>query len=180
MSNLEATTILPYGDPDSDAIYIAVGKSIHRWESLEWALARLYLKFAAIPDLPANYLIFGQENSTFAKRMTALAGAAEVYFVKQPDQHKQRILLEVVEQAHILSMDRHLIAHGHIAMWAEVKKGTAPFATATKSFSRWAPPFYWMQKPRSRSMGLNAEAIDAVSQQFEELHNRAHALAEAL
>jgi hypothetical protein len=178
----ETATSLPPGATDPNLIYISVGKSIHRWEQLEQAFARLYVKLTARPDLPESYLSFGQKNGTFTKRMAALVATAEAYFIKFPDQHKENAFQEIETRAQDLSIERHRIAHGHITMWGEFKipEKKGPFVSTATMHYRWAPPFYGARKLRTNPVGHNAETIDAISQPFEELHNKVFAFTEVL
>lgn len=173
---------LPDGDLDPNLIYIAVGKSIHRWEGLEEALARLFLLFTNTPDLPFNYQAFGRDNGTFSRRIAALENAASSYFMFNPDQTSEGTFRDLVAEANDLSIERHRIAHGHITMWGEFKipevKGC--FEVTSTMHYRWAPPFYAVEKLRTNPVGINGEAIDKMSQQFEDLHNRVYAFTESL
>ena len=176
---------LPPGDADPDLIYVAVGKSIHRWEGLESAFAKLYLKFVGLSDFPDNHLAYGSKNGIFTERMRAICAAAEIYFVKSPDQQKEGALIALVQRAQNLSGERHRIAHGHITQVGAFKpKGPADergrvVMTATFLY-RWAPPFYGLEKLRTNFVGINSATIEAISLQFEDLHNQVHAFTEAL
>lgn len=178
----ETTATLPPGDVDPNLIYIAVGKSIHRWEALEQALARLYLRLTAQPELPENYLAFGQANGTFMQRMTALVAAAEKHFIRYPDQSKEGAFQVIIERTHDLSIERHRIAHGHITMWGEfaIPQEKGPFTVSATMHYRWAPPYYGVRKLRTNPVGHNGETIDATSLQFEILHNQVAAFTDAL
>lgn len=177
-----ASPDLPPGDADPHVIYIAVGKAIHRWEQLEQAFARLCLKLAGIPDLPANYPRFGKENGTFAKRIATIEATAQSYFTVHPDQEREGQFAGAIRRVQELSIERHRIAHGHITQWAKIElpQEKGAFEVAATFLYRWAPPFYGVEKLRTDPIGACGAEIDATSEQFELLNHQVTAFTERL
>jgi len=173
---------LPPGDDDPHLVYIAVGKSIHRWEQMEETLARLALKLSGQSDGIENLPGFGKANGTFVRRISALGQAAQSYFAKHPDQALEGEFGAIVTEVNSLSIERHRIAHGHITMWGELKlpEEKGEFSVDVTMLYRWAPPWYGIEKLRTSPVGLNGAGIEQVSQKFEDLNNRALVFSESL
>jgi hypothetical protein len=177
-----AAETLPPGETDPNLLYMAVGRAIHAWESMEEALAQLYLKFKSIPFNPAELAAYGKEHRRFADRKDALEQASREFFVGSPDQETEGQFRFIVAELDELAIERHRIAHGHISMWGGFKlpEKKGYFEVTTQMKYRWAAPWYSTANLRTDPVGKNAEAINAVHDRFSALHNQITALKDAL
>jgi hypothetical protein len=107
---------LPPGETDPNVLYIAVGKAIHAWENMEYALARTFAAFNNLSEDPKELVAYGSEYGMFNQRIKALERAAEVYFICHSDQNLEGDFASLLEDATNLAIRRHRIAHGHVAM----------------------------------------------------------------
>lgn len=169
---------LPPGETDPNQLYIAVGRAIHAWESMEEALACLYAAMTGLPEKPDAVSEYGAENKIFRDRIAAVQSAAETYFVSHPDQRREGELSQLLADAVELSIKRHRVAHGHITMWTEFHfpdplppRGTQFVVEGTVLY-RWGAPWYSMVTLRTDPIGGNAASIDAMHDEFGALHNR--------
>ena len=173
---------LPPGDHNVDVVYIAVGMAIHAWENMEQFLAHLWCRFQGLPIDLVSSVPYGEENGTFARRMSALANVAEKYFQSNPDQNMEGEFSSILNTVNELAIERHRIAHGHITLWMEFKipeeKGYHSIS-ASPSF-RWAPPFYGTGKLRTNPVGLDATGISKIREKFEKITVRADELSKRL
>src|SRR5690348_13363128 len=119
MNPSEPKPTLPPGETDPNKLYIAVGRAIHAWESMEEAFARLYATMTGLPERPDALSDYGTENKRFGQRADALLEAANAYFVRSPNQEREGLLVQLIKDARDLAIKRHRIAHGHITMWTE-------------------------------------------------------------
>jgi hypothetical protein len=135
---------LPPGETDPNQLYIAVGRAIHAWESMEISLARLYAMIAGLPETPMAFADYGSENKIFINRLAALNEAATAYFVNIPDQNREGELSDLLRDAKDLSIKRHRIAHGFVTMWAEfpIPQGVkGEFEVQAQVLYRWGRAF---------------------------------------
>ena len=165
---------LPPGEADPNQLYIAVGRAIHAWESMEEEFARLYARMMRLPELPKALSDYGSENRRFIDRVEALKSAADAHFVRFPDQNREEAMNRLIEDARELSIKRHRIAHGHITMWAEfhIPDTRGPFTAESTVLHRWGAPWYSFTNLRTDPVGGNAASIEAAQKEFEALHNR--------
>lgn len=175
--------IEPHGDVDPNTVYAAVGQAIHAWESLESAVARLYLAFAGIPEGLDKLAAYGAANRRFVSRMAATRSTALVYFSKNPDQEMEGRLARLLEQTEELSIERHRIAHGHIVPIAIVEvpaNADGSFVVEAQAQYRWAVPFYSLQNLRAQPSGLASRDINLRRDQFMAQHIAIHEFTAAL
>ena len=177
--------ILPEGEKDPNLIYIAVGLTIHHWEEMEMALARLYLKMRGIEQTPANYASYGSDNGRFVDRMAALERAAATYFVRRPHQETEGVFCRLVESTKSLSIDRHRIAHGHISMAGKFNHMPGPTKDGTSMMQatllfRWGAPLYSTGSLRTNFIGGGSKAIDLIRDKIIDKRKEILAFTEAL
>lgn len=174
---------LPPGETDPNLLYIAVGRAIHAWEGLEEELAQLYLLFAGLPYSPDTLAAFGKANRKFHERMIALGRAAEIHFVRHPNQQIEGDFKELLGSILELAIERHRIAHGHITMMAEVQLPPdhhGYFEVSAHMLYRWGSPFYAADNLRTDPFGVGASQIDAWHDAFSTAHNKVYAFIERL
>jgi hypothetical protein len=106
---------LPPLDPSPDATFLAVGRALTVWESMELALARLYSVFLKRPYELAAYDEYGRAGRIFAERLRILEKQANAYFFPKPLQEHEMQAKALLLEASNLSIRRHQIAHGMVA-----------------------------------------------------------------
>jgi hypothetical protein len=165
---------LPPGENDPNKLYIAVGRAIHAWESMEESFARLYAAMKGLPERPDALSDYGTENNRFGKRADALQEAADAYFISAPDQYREAELTKLITDARDMSIKRHRIAHGHVTQWGEfqIPQGRGHHEIDVGLLYRWGAPWYSMVTLRTDPIGGDAASIDIAHKEFEALHNR--------
>ena len=115
---IEPTWNLPRatrGDAASDTLYLAVGKALSQWETLEIELGQLFAVLVESPSQAASRA-YGVVASALGRR-DLLEKAAEVYFAKRSEDDYTTFdnLMKALKHA---STCRNNIAHGHVREYA--------------------------------------------------------------
>src|SRR5215471_7697550 len=113
---IEPTWIFPRatrGDPDSDTLYSAVGKTLSQWEALEIELGRLFAILVESKSHAAARAYGVLASAT--GRYDLLEKAAEVYFANRDSYQAFKDLMKVLRLA---SPRRNDVAHGHVRDYA--------------------------------------------------------------
>jgi hypothetical protein len=105
----EAPLLPDQGDDNENDTYLAVGKIISGWETIEFELSRLYSVFERDPD-GLSMRKYGTPTIT-RLRLDGLLEAAERYFVISPDQELEGTLHELMIPLRALASRRNEIAH---------------------------------------------------------------------
>lgn len=176
----------PHGDDDPNVVFIAVALAIDAWERLEAELARLSIALRGTAETPENLSEYGKSYRRFGDRMAATRAAAESYFVKFPDQHKEGQFAELMASTETLAILRHRVAHGHLTQstppirTADLFKDGEPVTLEFKFQHRWGAPFYSMDSLRFDFKGAPSWEIDNWRQKFFEQHGKVQAFRKSL
>ncbi len=100
------------GDPNTDNLYMMVGRCLSRWEKIEEEFADLFETFVAVGSHAAKRA-YGSIVSAGGRR-DALKAAAEVFFYKHPaiPQIEQKRFKALLDHFAVASGKRNEIAHG--------------------------------------------------------------------
>jgi hypothetical protein len=123
--------------------YKMVGKSLSEWEYLEYVLSDLYSQLIGQHAKIAALRKYG-EPRIFAERAVALKKAAEVFFIKHPNQETEATLDNLLLRTQGFSDRRNEIAHGIVSP-AEWNLSASP---SLKEIAGYAliPPLYTHRK----------------------------------
>lgn len=151
-------------DTTIESIYVAVGRALTKWETLECHLSYMYSIF---DGRPLNIIVlerYGECGSIFKRRMDQLEGAADKYFQSSPNQAEEALVVYCIAEARRLANFRHRIAHGMVVGIENVGGNT--FCLMPPSHG------YFHLTKRDGAYAYSSEEIDKYTEEFLDLAKR--------
>lgn len=148
-------------DTTIESIYVAVGRALTKWETLECHLSYMY---SILDDRPLNNIVlerYGECGPIFKRRMDQLEEAADKYFQSSPNQAEEALVIYCIAEARRLANFRHRIAHGMVVAIENV--GSNTFYLMPPSHG------YFHLTKRDGDYAYSSEEIDKHTEEFLDL-----------
>ncbi|TIX44533.1 MAG: hypothetical protein E5W81_13070 [Mesorhizobium sp.] len=135
-----------FADQSDSVLYEAIGRTLDRWEWVEFELARMYSLFVGDPEW-SKMQEYGSGN-IFRDRLSVLSQAAANWFRKHPCQSAEGEYNSLVIQAKGFADRRNEVAHGMVMdvkdflFWKDKLKLAAPNVPQILL----VPPYYLLRK----------------------------------
>lgn len=159
----------PDGDPDELDIYVAVGRTLTKWECIEESLSGLYTLLIGAPGCLETYRQYGVDEKTFAYRSRAICDAAKNYFVSRPNQDDEGEVIRLVDRAAKMSVKRNRIAHGKVTSVKHFTLGDEGAYLDPVVRYHLGHPWFSGAQHNDRFPGLGSKEINLTISELEEL-----------